>query len=459
MNKEINILIIDDEKDICDQISGLLNDNDYNTRSAFNNEEALKLINENKPSLVILDIWLNNSKLDGFKTLEEIKKLHEDIPVIMISGHGNIDTAVKSIKKGAFDFIEKPFDSDLLLFKVRKALEDALLRRELAKYTNENLDFKFVHNSFSTKNLYELIQKIAKTESTILLKGPSGSGKEIIAKTIHNESNRSKKSFEILSCANLSPEDFENMLFSKKLNKENLAEGILERANGGTILLDQVEDMPLVSQGKIIRFLEKQKISSIGINQLNSFDIRIISSTKVDLTKLINKNRFREDLFFKINVVPINIPSLNERKEDIEELCSIFLDEYVKKNNLRHKIFTEDCINSFKSVFFPGNIRQLKNLVEWTVIMLSDNSDREISLNNLPNEIKLYLNNSSEKNMLSTEFSNHTLKKAKELFEKKYIEFQLLKHGNSITKVSKFIEMERTALYRKIKSLNINIPK
>ena len=459
MNKDIEILIIDDEKDICEQISGLLNDNNYLTISAYNSDDALYKFKHYKPKLVILDIWLNNSKLDGFKALEKIKELNENVPIIMISGHGNIETAVKSIKQGAFDFIEKPFDSDLLIFKVRKAIENANLRMRLKEFTEENFDFKFVCNSASTKKLNNLIEKIAKTESSVLLSGPAGSGKEVVAKTIHKFSYRSNKVFEVLSCANLNPDDLEKKLFGLKDNQEFSNKGIIEKINGGTLLFDQVEDMPIESQGKIIRFLENQKygIPANSISKNNS--LRIISTTKVNLIKLINEKKFREDLFFKLNVVPIEIPSLKDRKGDIEELCQIFIKEFTLKNNLKYKFFSEDTINYFKSASFSGNIRQLKNLVEWIIIMLSDNNNEKISYNNLPEEIKLYLSNTNDKNMLSTEYSEFTLKTAKEIFEKKYIEHQMFKFNYNITKVSEFIGMERTALYRKLKSLKITLTK
>ena len=455
MNEDIEILIIDDEKDICEQISGLLNDNNYLTISAYNSDDALYKFKHYKPKLVILDIWLNNSKLDGFKALEKIKELNEDVPIIMISGHGNIETAVKSIKQGAFDFIEKPFDSDLLIFKVRKAIENANLRMKLKEFTKENFDFKFVYNSPSTKKLNNLIEKIAKTESSVLLSGPAGSGKEVVAKTIHKFSFRSNKAFEVLSCANLNPDDLEKKLFGVKDNQDLSNKGIIEKINGGTLLFDQVEDMPIESQGKIIRFLENQKygIPANSISKNNS--LRIISTTKVNLIKLINEKKFREDLFFKLNVVPIEIPSLKDRKDDINELCQIFIKEFTLKNNLKYKFFSEDTINYFKSASFPGNIRQLKNLVEWIIIMLSDNNNEKISYNNLPEEIKLYLSNTNDKNILSSEYSKFTLKTAKEIFEKKYIEHQMFKFNYNMSKVSQFIGMERTALYRKIKSLKI----
>ena len=460
MNNKITILIVDDEKDICDQISGLLQDDGFLTFSANNSDDAIKYLKVEKINLVVLDIWLNNSKLDGFKTLEKIKKLNDLIPVIMISGHGNIETAVSAIKQGAYDFIEKPFDSDILLFKVNKALENTDLKIEIKKLTNNNEQI-FVKNSDITQKLYTIISKISKTESTILLSGPSGSGKEIVAKEIHNLSNRKNQPFGILSCANLDPEILEKKLFGIE-GKDNLIQiGILEKLNGGTILFDQIEDLPLKSQGKIIRFLEDQKILRIGGNNSILINVRIIAITKVDLVKLIEKKKFREDLYFKLNVMPIVVPSLDERIEDIFELCNIFANDYIIKNNLKSKFFSTECIEYFKTVKFPGNVRQLKNLVEWILIMLSDIKKNEIMYNDLPEEIKIYLSNNSpdDLNNLSKDYKDHSLKDAKEIFEKKFIEYHLLRFNQNISKVSEIIGMERTALYRKIKNLKINLEK
>ena len=458
MKKDIKILIIDDEIDICDQISGLLGDDGYSTFSVQNSDQAFKVLNSNNINLVILDIWLNNSKLDGFKTLQKIKNFNELIPVLMISGHGNIETAVNAVKNGAYDFIEKPFDLDILIYKVKKALENIDLKIKINKLRKLSYQ-KLVCNSDATKNLKNIIIKVAKTESSILLTGPSGSGKEIVAKEIHNLSNRNKKPFGILSCANLNPESLEKELFGSESPDGILELGILEKLNGGTILFDQIEDMPLKSQGKIVRFLEDQKIVRIGGSSSYIVNVRIIATTKKILSHLINENKFREDLFFKLNVMPIQVPKLKDRIDDIEDLCDIFLNDYVRKNNLKSKKFSKDCIEYFKKVNFPGNVRQLKNLVEWILTMLSDNKKTSILLEDLPQEIKNVLVDKNHNENLTKDFSFYTLKQAKEIFEKEYIELQLVKFNNNITKVSDFIGMERTALYRKIKNLKINLEK
>ncbi len=458
MKKDINILIIDDEIDICDQIAGLLEDDGYSTFSVQNSDQAFKILNSNNINLVILDIWLNNSKLDGFKTLMKIKNFNELIPVLMISGHGNIETAVNAIKNGAYDFIEKPFDLDILIYKVKKALENIDLKIKINELTNISHQ-KLICNSVATKSLQNIIIKVAKTESSILITGPSGSGKEIVAKEIHNLSNRNKKPFGILSCANLNPESLEKELFGSESYDGILKYGILEKLNGGTILFDQIEDMPLKSQGKIVRFLEDQKITRIGGDNSFIVNVRIIATTKENLGNLIDDNKFREDLFFKLNVMPIQVPQLRDRLEDIEDLCNIFLTDYIKKNNLKRKTFSKDCIEYFKMIKFSGNVRQLKNLVEWILTMLSDNKKTNIYFGDLPQDIKNFLVDKNNNENLSKDFSSHTLKEAKEIFEKKYIQHQLVKFNNNVTKVSDFIGMERTALYRKIKNLKINLEK
>ena len=449
------ILVIDDEKDICEQICAILEDNFFSTAFAYNSEDAFKKIQKIRPNLVILDIWLNNSKLDGFMLLKKIKNFDSRIPVIMIRGHGNIETAINSIKNGAFDFIEKPFDIDLLIYKVKKALENQQLKNKIEKLIDNRLDFKFVANSKSTKKLNETIDKIAKTESFILLNGPAGSGKELLAKLIHRRSNRSKKSFRVINCANLNPESFEQKIFGVEKNNGEVIKGFLEDSNGGTILFDQIEDMPISTQGKIIGFLEEQKFTRLGGIKSVKTDVRIISSTKTDLENSIKLNLFREDLFFKLNVIPINVPTLDERKDDIEDLINIFIDDYSKQNNFKKKVFSSECVEFFKSINLTGNVRQLRNLIQWILILLAESKITKIEINHIPDEIKSQFNKKTDQ----TFFRELPMKDAREIFEKNYIEQFLNKYDFNINKVSNVIGMERTALYRKIKNLNINLSK
>ena len=449
------ILIVDDEKDICEQISGILQDNLYKTSYSYTSDEALKKISEFSPRLIILDIWLNNSKLDGFMLLKKIKNFNNNIPVIMISGHGNIETAINSIKNGAFDFIEKPFDAELLLFKVKKALENQTLKNKIEQLIKDDDDFNFVHESIVTSKLKNLIEKISKTESFVLLSGPPGSGKEVIARLIHKQSNRSNKLFRIINCANLDTETFEKKLFGIEKDNGEIIKGILEECNGGTILLDQIEDMPLNTQGRIIGFLEEQKFSRVGGIKNLETNIRIISSTKTNLEECIKTNQFREDLYFKLNVIPINVPPLQDRKEDIKTLVEVFSKDFITKNNFKLKVFSEDSISFLKKIKLNGNVRQLKNLIEWILILLSEKNDSIINLNDIPHEVRSQFS----PEMVLDNYEDISMREARDKFEKKFLEKSLKKYDFNINKVANVVKMERTALYRKLKSLNIEIHK
>ena len=454
MNKNTeHILIVDDEIDICEQISEILKDNHFSTKIVHTSEETIKSINEKSPILIILDIWLNNSKLDGFSLLKKIKTENPQIPIIMISGHGNIETAINSIKNGAFDFIEKPFDIDILLLKINKALENVKLKEKIEQLSNKNILSDFVHKSEKTKSLRDVVMKISKTESNILLSGPAGSGKEFLARLIHQNSNRSKKSFQIINCANLDNDSFEKKLFGIEKNNSEIFKGALEEFDEGTILFDQIEDLSLSAQGKMIGFLEGQKFSRHGGVQLIKTNVRIISSTKSDLEKMIDNNLFREDLYFKLNVIPIIVPTISQRKEDIPELVTLFTQKFIKKNNFKEKVFSEDCILFFQSLKLSGNIRQLKNLVEWILIILSEKNVKLITQNDIPVEIKSQFDN---KNFLNS-FENISMKEARDLFERQFLNEKLRENRFNINKLSKMIGMERTALYRKLKSLKIDI--
>ena len=454
MNKNTeHILIVDDEIDICEQISEILKDNHFSTKIVHTSEETIKSINEKSPILIILDIWLNNSKLDGFSLLKKIKTENPQIPIIMISGHGNIETAINSIKNGAFDFIEKPFDIDILLLKINKALENVKLKEKIEQLSNKNILSDFVHKSEKTKSLRDVVMKISKTESNILLSGPAGSGKEFLARLIHQNSNRSKKSFQIINCANLDNDSFEKKLFGIERNNSEIFKGALEEFDEGTILFDQIEDLSLSAQGKMIGFLEGQKFSRHGGVQLIKTNVRIISSTKSDLEKMIDNNLFREDLYFKLNVIPIIVPTISQRKEDIPELVTLFTQKFIKKNNFKEKVFSEDCILFFQSLKLSGNIRQLKNLVEWILIILSEKNVKLITQNDIPVEIKSQFDN---KNFLNS-FENISMKEARDMFERQFLNEKLRENRFNINKLSKMIGMERTALYRKLKSLKIDI--
>ena len=452
-NNQDHILIVDDEKDICEQISEILKDNHFTTEIVHTSDETIESINKKSPKLIILDIWLNNSKLDGFSLLKKIKSQNPQIPVIMISGHGNIETAINSIKNGAFDIIEKPFDIDILLFKVNKALENTKLKEQIDQLSNQKFSSCFVSNSEKSKSLKNIIQKISKTESNILLSGPAGSGKEFFARLIHKESNRMHKSFHILNCANLDNESFEKKLFGFEKTNGQIVKGILEDLNEGTILFDQIEDLNISSQGKLIGFLEGQKFIRYGGAQTIRTNVRILSSSKGNLKNMIGKKKFREDLFFKLNVIPISIPTLAERKEDIPELVNIFSEEFINKHNFKEKIFSDDCILFFQSIDLSGNIRQLRNLIEWILIILSEKNIKHIKQSDIPIEVKSQFDN---KHFLAS-YDNISMKQARDMFERQFLHEKLRENQFNINKLSKMIGMERTALYRKLKSLKIDI--
>ena len=452
-NNRKYILIVDDEKDICEQISEILKDNHFNTKSVFTSDETIKSIEKSLPDLIILDIWLNNSKLDGFSLLKKIKERNPLIPVIMISGHGNIETAINSIKNGAFDFIEKPFDIDILLFKVNKALENINLKKKIEQLSNKKIQSDFVSKSEKTIILKNLVQKISKTESNILLSGPAGSGKEFFARLIHQTSNRSLKPFQIINCANLDHDNFEKKLFGFEKQNGEIINGNLEELNNGTILFDQIEDLHESAQGRLIGFLEGQKFSRFGGVELIKTNVRIISSTKSDLQNMIKKNKLREDLYFKLNAISITIPPLSQRKEDIPHLVELFARKFIKKNNFKKKFFSEECILFFQSLELSGNIRQLKNLVEWILIILSEKNIKYISPKDIPIEIK----DQFDGNNFISSYDNVSMKEARDIFERKFLHKKLKENCFNINKLSKTIGMERTALYRKLKSLKIDI--
>ncbi len=449
------ILIIDDEVDICKQISGLLNDKGFSTKFKFTAEDALETFRKNEYSLVLLDIWLNNSKFDGFQTLEKIKNINIDIPVIMISGHGNIETAVNSIKKGAYDFIEKPFDSDLLIFKVKKALENYELKKKLINL-NPNEDSRFVSNSIASKNVINSLKKIIKTDSSVLFSGQSGSGREFLSRKIHNESNRKNRNLRVFHFNNIIDKDIEISLFGKEQNQIIELTGIFEEVDGGSIILRDIECIPKKVQGKLLRILEEKKFYRIGGLSPISVNFRIIATSKHSLEKLKKKNILRNDLLKKINFFEIAVPSLINRTEDINDLVRIFLDEASSNFSLERKNISNEVIDFFSELECFNNILQLKKFIEWSLFMLCDNNEKLITKENLSNLIKSFLGDKKE-------FSNNDLimnlklKEARDDFEKNYLIFNLEKYNNNISKMSENIGMERTALYRKLKLMKIKV--
>ena len=455
MAKEI--LIIDDEADIRALIQGILEDEGYATRQAGNAAQAFAAIAERKPSLVILDVWLQNSEFDGLAILEQVKADHPNLPVVMISGHGTIETAVAAIRQGAYDFIEKPFKTDRLLLMIDRALENARLRQE-----NEQLRSKaepastLQGKSHALQSLMNTLNKVAPANSRVLITGDSGAGKEVAARFIHKNSSRANGPFVVLNCAILNPDRIEIELFGSE-EKGVVHQGVLERADGGTLLLDEVADMPLETQGKIVRALQDQTFIRIGGNDQIKVDVRILASTGRNLLEATKSGAFREDLYYRLNVVPVQVPTLRERMEDIPELVDHFMEQNAKQVGLQKRTMSASAMMALQAYNWPGNIRQLKNLIEWLMIMGGPNSQttpEPIQTEDLPPEISQVVP-ATLKTEWGADLISLPLREAREVFEREYLLSQVNRFGGNISKTAQFVGMERSALHRKLKSLNI----
>ena len=444
--KDSKILIIDDEPDICNQLSGLLSDIGYSCDKANTSEKGLETFKQKSFSLVLLDIWLNNSKFDGFQALEKLQRIDHNIPVIMISGHGNIETAVNSIKKGAYDFIEKPFDSDLLIFKIKKAVENYILKKKIEKFSRKDLDYEIVTISKSSKLLENKIKDVSKTDSNILLIGDEGSGKEFVASKIHDYSHRSKKYFKSIDCR-LDKGIFEEQLFGSEDNQVIKELGLLDEVNYGTIYFKNITFLADKLQGQILRVLDEKKYYRIGALNPNALDLRVIASSNKNLAKIL-----RKDLLKKLNFTIIEIPSLSNRKNDIGKLIEIFASEIYIEKGLKIKKFSTEVISYLIDIDYFRNIFQLKKFVEWIIVMLNNIDNDEINLSDV---IALGINLVDKKNIFFEDSMNMSIKSAREDFEKKYLLFNLEKFKYNVSKMAQEIGMERTAIYRKLKLLNI----
>ncbi len=454
------ILIVDDEPDIRALIEGILADEGYETRQAHNSDTALAAFKQRRPSLVVLDIWLANSKLDGLGILEAMHREEPQVPVVMISGHGTIETAVQAIQQGAYDFIEKPFKSDRLLLIVARALEAARLRRENSELRlRAGPETELVGISQAITQLRSAIEKVAPTGSRVLISGPAGSGKEVAARMIHARSRRADGPFVALNCAILNPARFEEELFGIEPGSDPLAQprraGVLERAHGGTLLLDEVADMPLETQGKIVRALQEQGFERVGGATRVKVDVRVIATTNRDLQAEIAAGRFREDLYYRLAVVPLRIPALRERREDVPSLARHFMLRSAETSGQAPREIAEDALAALQSYDWPGNVRQLRNLIDWLLIMAPGEARDAIRAEMLPPEV-----GSAAPAMLkldrSSEIMTLPLREARELFEKQYLEAQLLRFGGNISRTANFVGMERSALHRKLKFLGVH---
>ncbi|MEM8685938.1 MAG: sigma-54 dependent transcriptional regulator [Pseudomonadota bacterium] len=451
------ILIVDDEADIRELIAGILDDEGYETRLARDSDSALAAIEERRPSMIILDIWLQGSKLDGLDLLIVIKEHHPDLPVVIISGHGNIETAVAAIKRGAYEYIEKPFKVDRLVLVVSRALEAAKLRRE-----NETLREKagtsseLVGDSLVMKQLRQSLQKVAPTNSRIMVFGALGTGKELVAQSLHALSNRSEGPFVIINAASLSPERMEEELFGVESEQGGVSStGALEEAHLGTIFIDEVGDMPMETQAKILRVLVDQTFQRVGGSNRVKVDVRVVSSTSKDMEREIAEGRFREDLFHRLNVVPVVVPPLSERREDIPDLIGHFAEQFSRASGQPHRALSEDAIAVLQTQDWPGNVRQLKNNIERILILAGGDPNSEISSTMLPSEV-----GSTAPRIGGAGEGEHLmalpLREAREVFEREYLNAQVSRFGGNISKTAAFVGMERSALHRKLKILGLH---
>ncbi len=452
-----DILIVDDEDDIRELVAGILSDEGHGARLARNSDEALAAIEARRPQLILLDIWLQGSRLDGLQLLEIIKKQHPNVPVVMISGHGNIETAVTAIKLGAYDFIEKPFKSDRLILIAERALETSRLKREVSDLRARagSVD-RLVGSSAAINNLRRVIERVGPANSRILISGPSGSGKELTARLIHAHSARAAGPFVVINAPTMAPERMEAELFGVEANGEKpRSVGALEEAHGGTLYLDEVADMPLETQSKILRVLVDQNFTRVGGAARVHVDVRIISSTSRDLAEAITEGRFREDLFHRLSVVPIRAPSLSERREDIPELIEFFMDQIAASMGAPRRRIAPDAMAVLQSHDWPGNIRQLRNNVERLMILASGDPESEITAALLPSEVGALVP-SIPSGVGGEKLMSLPLREAREVFEREYLVAQINRFGGNISRTAEFIGMERSALHRKLKSLGVD---
>jgi two-component system nitrogen regulation response regulator NtrX len=449
----LEVLVVDDEADIRELVSGVLEDEGYKVRTAADSTAALDAFEERRPSMALLDVWLQGSRLDGLQLLQEIKRRDPTIPVLMISGHGNLDTAVAAVREGAIDFIEKPFEAERLIYLVDRATETERLRRENEKLKQQVGQEDQLHgSSVAINTVRATLKRVAPTGSRVLISGPPGVGKEIAARMIHQWSPRAKAPFIVLSAAMMSPERVEEELFGSEA-EGTVRPGLLEHAHGGTLFLDEIADMPLTTQGKILRVLTDQSYPRVGGTRPVKVDVRVLSATSRNLQDEISAGRFREDLFYRLNVVPVRLPPLRERREDIPELVSHFLARFAVDRRMPPLRISEEAMAALQAHEWPGNVRQLRNTLERTII-LAPGDRQSIDVDLLPPEI---LDNQGAMGGSTTAMAimGSPLREARESFEREYLKIQIRRFSGNISRTASFIGMERSALHRKLKALGI----
>lgn len=450
-----DILVVDDEADIRNLVSGLLEDEGHGTRQASDSDSALAAISDRRPSMIFLDIWLQGSRLDGLALLDVIQEQHPDLPVVVISGHGNIETAVSAIKRGAYDYIEKPFKADRLVLIAERALETAGLRKQVKELERRTPDMpEMIGSSMAMNQLRSNIEKVAQTNSRVMIIGPSGAGKEMVARAIHKHSSRSDGPFVVLNAAAITPENMETELFGVEATDGKQSKvGALEEAHLGTLFLDEVGEMPRETQNKILRVLVEQKFERVGGTKKVAVEVRVLSSTSIDLEERIAQGLFREDLFHRLAVVPVQVPPLADRREDIGELIDAFMEQIEAQSGIKSCTIGEDAMAVLHAHSWPGNLRQLRNNVERLMILSRGDDGEEVHAEHLPGEISDMLPKTpgtSDDHIMSM-----PLREAREMFERDYLLAQITRFGGNISRTASFVGMERSALHRKLKSLGI----
>ena len=452
----LDILIVDDEADIRELVAGVLGDEGFDTRTAANAEGALAALAERRPSLVILDVWLQGSSMDGIELLDVMKARDPTLPVVVISGHGNLDTAVAAIKRGAYDYIEKPFQAEQLLLVVRRATETERLRREYeALKERVGFDIELTGTSPQINQVRATLKRVAATGSRVLISGPAGSGKEVAARLLHQWSPRVDAPFVVVSAARMTPERVEEALFGVEEGGAHVRAGLLEQAHGGTLFLDDVADMPMTTQAKILRVLTEQVFQRLGGSRWVRVDVRVISATSRDLAAEIAAGRFREDLYYRLNVVPVRLPPLSERREDVAELARYFLARYAAERGMPTPDISEDAVAALQTYDWPGNVRQLRNVIERTMIMAPTSSMASLDIDMLPAEVTAeparLMPGQAVRSIMGT-----PLREAREAFEREYLRAQIRRFSGNISRTAAFIGMERSALHRKLKALGLS---
>lgn len=447
-----DILIVDDERDIRELISDILKDEGYSTRLAANSDECMEAVNTEPPALMILDIWLKDSRMDGIDILKTIKRDNPGIPVVIISGHGNIELAVAAIKQGAYDFIEKPFNIDQLMVVVGRAMETSRLRRENVELRRRDLTTSdLIGTSAAFRGLKSQLDKVTKSNGRVMLTGPSGAGKEVAARYIHANSNRAAAPFVSVSAATIEPDRMEEVLFGRETPGRGVDKGLLEQAHGGVVYLDEVADMPPGTQSKILRVLVDQTFLRVGGTDKVRVDLRVISSTTRDLRTEISAGRFRQELYDRLNVVPIAVPGLTERREDIPLLARHFIDGFHKAQGLPLREIGSEAEAMLQTMTWPGNVRQLRNLIE-RVLILGESAE-PIGVRELQGESEP--GGDEGRLVLGGQLATLPLREARELFEREYLLTQIQRFGGNISRTANFVGMERSALHRKLKSLGV----